>query len=111
MLQQQWIEEKKLIKQNKNMWTPLDQPSTPQQQAGWQPQQMPPQQGGPQGPQGMYGQQQGPGGQYMGPQQPHHDAFVGVPEEQPSKQSMGKHGLKEKTKGLLAKFGKGKVRL
>lgn len=112
MLQQQWIEEKKLIKQNKGMWTPLDQPSTPLQQAGWQsqqPQQMPPQQGGPQGPQGVYGHQQGPGGQYMGAQQPHHDAFMGVSEEQSSKNSTVKQGFKGKTKGLFAMFGKGKV--
>ncbi|KAF8424286.1 hypothetical protein EV426DRAFT_91405 [Tirmania nivea] len=110
MLQQQWIEEKKLIKQNKNMWTPLDQPSTPQQQAGWQPQQpqqLPPQQGGAQVQQGIYGQE---GGQYIGAQQPHRDAFSGVPEEQPLKHSMGKHGFKEKTKELLAKFGKGKAK-
>lgn len=57
----------------------------------------------------MHGQQQGPGGWYIGTQPVQNVAFVAVPEEQPSKQSMEKHGFKEKTKGLLAKLRKGKV--
>ena len=94
MVQQQLKEEKRQIIQKNNMWSPLDQPTTPQQRQGWQSQKMPPQQG-----------QQGPMSAPQEPQNP----FVGQDSVQGRQQAQAedtkpssKHGLR----GFFSKFSK-----
>ncbi|KAI5801746.1 hypothetical protein DFH27DRAFT_557850 [Peziza echinospora] len=102
VVQQQWQEEKRQIKQG-NKWTPLDQ--MPEGQA-------PPQQGGPQ----QQRQGMGPPGGFPPQQQQQQQQFSGPgPQSIPSHTPMStvaanvaKGGIREKTKGLFSKFARGR---